>query len=130
MNWISSSLQYNSQSSNRMQCAGMLFVCKQRTQWRCVKCPMAAHDKHAPWPQEILHMKTNQCRSWAKPNETLALGLQKFLKKLHRKKPPKFFFKPPNLPKKNFSRNFLETAYSPLNLGAGPETNQEEQSAV
>ncbi|KAF3546542.1 hypothetical protein DY000_02010221 [Brassica cretica] len=39
---------------------GMLFVCKQRTQWRCVKCPMAAHNKHAPWPQEILHMKTNQ----------------------------------------------------------------------
>lgn len=21
---------------------------------------MTAHDKHAPWPQEILHMKTNQ----------------------------------------------------------------------
>ncbi|KAF2581557.1 hypothetical protein F2Q68_00006646 [Brassica cretica] len=39
------------------------FVCKQRTQWRCVKCPMAAHDKHAPWPNEILHMKDQPGRA-------------------------------------------------------------------
>ncbi|KAL0798260.1 hypothetical protein Bca101_053434 [Brassica carinata] len=39
------------------------FVCKQRTQWRCVKCPMAAHDKHAPWPKEILHLKDQPGRA-------------------------------------------------------------------
>ena len=44
-----------------------------------------------------------QGRSWAKPNETLALGPQKFWKKLHRKKASKIFFRPPNLPKKFFS---------------------------
>ena len=31
-------------------------------------------------------------RSWAKPNETLALDSQKFWKKLHRKKLPEIFF--------------------------------------
>ena len=39
-------------------------------------------------------------RSWAKPNETLALGPQKFKKKLHRKKFSKIFFRLSNLLKK------------------------------
>ena len=70
--------------------------------------------------QFLVRFGSVQGRSWAKPNETLVLGPQNFLKKLHRKKPLKNFFRPPNLSKKNFSWNFLETAYSPLNLGAGP----------
>ena len=35
-----------------------------------------------------------QGRFWAKPNETLTLGPQKFWKKLHRKKPLNFFLSP------------------------------------
>ncbi|KAF2535242.1 hypothetical protein F2Q68_00020181 [Brassica cretica] len=52
---------------------------------------------------------STQGRSWAKPNETLALGLQIYQKK-------------------NFSWNFLETAYSPLNLGAGPASTENKAS--
>ena len=39
-----------------------------------------------------LSVNDRQGRSWAKPNKTLALHLQKFWKKLRRKKPPKIFF--------------------------------------
>jgi hypothetical protein len=47
------------------------FVCKQRTQWRCVKCPMAAHDKHSPWSKEILHLKDQPGRAvcWRHPTD-------------------------------------------------------------
>lgn len=50
----------------------------------------------------------SQDRSWAKPNEILVLGPQKFWKKLHRKNLQNFLFKLPNLPKKNFYLEFFK----------------------
>ena len=70
--------------------------------------------------KRLNNMLKMQGRSCAKPNETLALGPQKFWKKLYRKKLLKFFFRPLNLPNFFFSWNILKTAYSPLNLMAGP----------
>ncbi|XP_010548495.1 PREDICTED: histone-lysine N-methyltransferase ASHR3 [Tarenaya hassleriana] len=45
------------------------FVCKQRTQWRCVRCAIAAHDKHAPWSNEVFHLKNQPGRAvcWRHP---------------------------------------------------------------
>ncbi|XP_072980718.1 histone-lysine N-methyltransferase ASHR3 isoform X2 [Typha angustifolia] len=35
------------------------FVCKQKAYWRCVRCPIAAHTKCAPWPDGVISL-TNQ----------------------------------------------------------------------
>ncbi|KAJ8750665.1 hypothetical protein K2173_015846 [Erythroxylum novogranatense] len=32
------------------------FLCKQKSQWRCVRCQIAAHDKCAPWPEEVIRL--------------------------------------------------------------------------
>ncbi|CAH2077420.1 unnamed protein product [Thlaspi arvense] len=47
------------------------FVCKKRSQWKCVKCPMAAHDKHAAWPEEVLHLKDQPGKTvcWRHPSD-------------------------------------------------------------
>ncbi|KAM7267505.1 hypothetical protein ACFE04_009671 [Oxalis oulophora] len=33
------------------------FICKQRPNWRCVQCTIASHDKCAPWPNAVVHLK-------------------------------------------------------------------------
>ncbi|PON99308.1 Histone-lysine N-methyltransferase, SET [Trema orientale] len=33
------------------------FICKQNPNWRCMRCPMAAHNKCAAWPGEVIHLK-------------------------------------------------------------------------
>ncbi|XP_010438120.1 PREDICTED: histone-lysine N-methyltransferase ASHR3-like isoform X2 [Camelina sativa] len=47
------------------------FLCKGRALWRCIKCPMAAHDKHSPWPEEILHLKDQPGKAvcWRHPTD-------------------------------------------------------------
>ncbi|KAK4777942.1 hypothetical protein SAY87_018129 [Trapa incisa] len=33
------------------------FLCKQRPNWQCVRCPIASHDKCAAWPDKVVHLK-------------------------------------------------------------------------
>ncbi|CAN8229886.1 unnamed protein product [Cochlearia groenlandica] len=33
------------------------FVCNRRPEWKCVRCPMATHDKHSPWSEEVTLLK-------------------------------------------------------------------------
>ncbi|XP_010432931.1 PREDICTED: histone-lysine N-methyltransferase ASHR3 isoform X3 [Camelina sativa] len=53
--------------AKKMEC----FLCKGRALWRCIKCPMAAHDKHSPWPKEILHLKDQPGKAvcWRHPTD-------------------------------------------------------------
>ncbi|EEF33976.1 set domain protein, putative [Ricinus communis] len=32
------------------------FVCKQKFDWRCVRCLMASHDRCGPWPDKVIHL--------------------------------------------------------------------------
>ncbi|XP_021276511.1 histone-lysine N-methyltransferase ASHR3 [Herrania umbratica] len=45
------------------------FVCRQRTQWRCVCCTMASHNKCAPWPDAVNHLEDKPGRAicWRHP---------------------------------------------------------------
>ncbi|XP_017983302.1 PREDICTED: histone-lysine N-methyltransferase ASHR3 isoform X2 [Theobroma cacao] len=45
------------------------FVCRQRTQWRCVCCSMASHNKCAPWPDAVTHLEDKPGRAicWRHP---------------------------------------------------------------
>ncbi|KAG2668127.1 hypothetical protein I3760_15G145500 [Carya illinoinensis] len=45
------------------------FICKNRLYWRCVQCPMASHDKCAPWPDTVMHLEGQSGRAvcWRHP---------------------------------------------------------------
>ncbi|KAK3221654.1 hypothetical protein Dsin_008679 [Dipteronia sinensis] len=45
------------------------FICQQKLQWRCVRCPMASHDKCAPWPEKVIRFKDQPGRvvCWRHP---------------------------------------------------------------
>ncbi|PKI52385.1 hypothetical protein CRG98_027311 [Punica granatum] len=39
------------------------FLCKLRPHWRCVRCTIASHDKCAPWPNKVVHLKNHPGRA-------------------------------------------------------------------
>ncbi|KAJ7955686.1 Histone-lysine N-methyltransferase [Quillaja saponaria] len=47
------------------------FICKQKLNWRCVRCTIAAHDKCAPWPEAVMHLKDQPGRAvcWRHPTD-------------------------------------------------------------
>ncbi|KAH9806245.1 Histone-lysine N-methyltransferase ASHR3 [Citrus sinensis] len=49
------------------------FICRQRLQWRCVRCTIASHDKCAPWPDRVIHLKDQPGRAvcWRHPAKWL-----------------------------------------------------------
>ncbi|KAK9213535.1 hypothetical protein WN943_002923 [Citrus x changshan-huyou] len=49
------------------------FICRQRLQWRCVRCTIASHDKCAPWPDRVIHLKDQPGRAvcWRHPPKWL-----------------------------------------------------------
>ncbi|KAI4344334.1 hypothetical protein L6164_011572 [Bauhinia variegata] len=47
------------------------FVCKQKLQWRCVRCTVASHNKCAPWPDTVVHLedRPGQALCWRHPTD-------------------------------------------------------------
>ncbi|KAF3452908.1 hypothetical protein FNV43_RR03341 [Rhamnella rubrinervis] len=47
------------------------FICKQKLHWRCVRCPIASHDKCAAWPDEVIHLKDQPGKAicWRHPTD-------------------------------------------------------------
>ncbi|XP_044463656.1 histone-lysine N-methyltransferase ASHR3 [Mangifera indica] len=45
------------------------FICRQKLQWRCVRCEIASHDKCAPWSDKVIHLKDQPGRAicWRHP---------------------------------------------------------------
>ncbi|KAK9274761.1 hypothetical protein L1049_022013 [Liquidambar formosana] len=45
------------------------FICKQRLQWRCVRCMIASHDKCAAWPDKVIYLRNQPGRAvcWRHP---------------------------------------------------------------
>ncbi|KAK6944313.1 SET domain [Dillenia turbinata] len=39
------------------------FMCKQKFYWRCVRCPIASHDKCAPWQDKVIHIQNQPGRA-------------------------------------------------------------------
>lgn len=54
-------------------CQQACFICRQRLQWRCVRCTVASHDKCAPWPDRVIHLKDQPGRAvcWRHPAKWL-----------------------------------------------------------
>ncbi|XP_059454726.1 histone-lysine N-methyltransferase ASHR3-like [Corylus avellana] len=47
------------------------YICKQRLHWRCVRCPMASHDKCAAWPDKVMHLESQPGKAicWRHPTD-------------------------------------------------------------
>ncbi|XP_030954942.1 histone-lysine N-methyltransferase ASHR3 isoform X1 [Quercus lobata] len=47
------------------------FICKQKLHWRCVRCPIASHDKCAPWPDQVRHFESQPGKAvcWRHPSD-------------------------------------------------------------
>ncbi|KAM2542976.1 hypothetical protein TB2_022346 [Malus domestica] len=47
------------------------FICKQRVDWRCVRCSIASHDKCAAWPDEVIYLKDRPGKAvcWRHPTD-------------------------------------------------------------
>ncbi|XP_075652282.1 histone-lysine N-methyltransferase ASHR3 [Castanea sativa] len=47
------------------------FICKQKLHWRCVRCPIASHDKCAPWPDQVRHLENQPGKAvcWRHPSD-------------------------------------------------------------
>ncbi|KAK4479452.1 hypothetical protein RD792_014966 [Penstemon davidsonii] len=48
------------------------FLCKQKNHmWRCVRCPMASHDKCAPFPEHVIHFpdRPGEAICWRHPTD-------------------------------------------------------------
>ncbi|KAH0993245.1 hypothetical protein GBA52_004728 [Prunus armeniaca] len=47
------------------------FICRQRVDWRCMRCPIASHDKCAAWPDEVIYLKDRPGKAvcWRHPTD-------------------------------------------------------------
>ncbi|XP_065848560.1 histone-lysine N-methyltransferase ASHR3 [Euphorbia lathyris] len=49
------------------------FICNQKFYWRCVRCPIASHDKCGAWPDKVIHFMNQPRRAlcWRHPTNWL-----------------------------------------------------------
>ncbi|XP_023531339.1 histone-lysine N-methyltransferase ASHR3-like isoform X2 [Cucurbita pepo subsp. pepo] len=47
------------------------FICKQRLHWKSIRCTLASHDKCAPWPDKVVHLKNQPGTAicWRHPSD-------------------------------------------------------------
>ncbi|KAL3824670.1 hypothetical protein ACJIZ3_020699 [Penstemon smallii] len=60
-------------SSNPFKCPQhACFLCKQKNHmWRCMRCPIASHDKCAPFPEHVIHFpdRPGEAICWRHPTD-------------------------------------------------------------